>query len=96
MVVIIGNQMQVRKSVRFHLAKKKFFVQRKIGISDAFSWQELFINYFDKILSHEFLIIQDRFPPESRLWWVGYKIVHSYNILVITHVLGFTSDLGNN
>ena len=33
MVVVIGNQMQVKKSVHFQ-------VQRKVGISVAFSWQE--------------------------------------------------------
>ena len=27
---------------------------------------------------------------------VSYAPVHSYNILAITHVLGFVSDLGNN
>ena len=42
MAVVIGNQMQVKKSVHFQLAKKKIiFVQRKVGISVAFSWQEL-------------------------------------------------------
>ena len=34
--------MQVKKSACFQLAKKKiFFVQRKVGINVAFSWQEL-------------------------------------------------------
>ena len=33
--------MQVKKSVCFQLAKKSSFVQRKVGISVAFSWKEL-------------------------------------------------------
>ena len=33
--------MQVKKSACFQLSKKKiFFVQRKVGINAAFSWQE--------------------------------------------------------
>ena len=34
--------MQVKKSVRFSLQRRKsFFVQRKVGISVTFSWQEV-------------------------------------------------------
>ena len=39
MAVIIGNQMQVKKSVHFQRAKKKIFFC--IGIGVAFSRQEL-------------------------------------------------------
>ena len=41
-MVVIGNQMQVKKSLFFQLAKKKFsFVQTKVGIIVTFSWQEM-------------------------------------------------------
>ena len=41
--------MQVKKSVHFQLAMKKmFFVQRKVGISIAFSWQELVYSLFEQ------------------------------------------------
>jgi len=62
-----------------------------------------FINYLSKLLSHEFLRIQDRLSiknqPNRTLVsgiYNSYAPVHSYNILAITHVLGFASDLGNN
>jgi len=62
-----------------------------------------FINYLSKLLSHEFLRIQDRLSIENQPnrtsvsgIYNSYTPVHSYNILVITRVFGFASDLGNN
>ena len=62
-----------------------------------------FINYLSKLLSHKFLRIQDCLSIENQPnrtlvsgIYNSYTPVHLYNVLVITCVLGFASDLGNN
>ena len=54
-------------------------------------------------LSRELFGIQERFSVSNKATSgllggieISYTLVHLYNILVITHVLGFASDLGDN
>ena len=60
-------------------------------------------NTFVCFLSRELFGIQERFSVSNKATSgllggkeVSYTPVHLYNILVITCVLGFASDLGNN
>ena len=80
MVVVIGNQMQVKKLKHFQLAKKKiFFVQRKVGISVAFSWQELVYqlleqNIITRIFKNTRLFVHWKAAQRDIGEWDMYKL----------------------
>ena len=40
--------------------------------------------------------IEQKSPKQEIVQWASYTPVHSYNILIITHVLSSASDLGDN
>ena len=69
----------------------------------SFSANNSLWNTFVCFLSHELFGIQEHFSVSNKATSdllggieVSYTPVHLYNILVITRILGFALDLGNN
>ena len=91
MVVVTGNQMQIRILHVFSLQRKRFnSVHRIVSIISS---SDRFIGYFGK-LSHELFRKQECLLIETAACSVGYKTVISQctrtiSYIVITRVLGF-------
>ena len=47
-----------------------------------------------QIIKNTMPFIKQKSSKQEIVQWASYSPVHSYNILAITHVLGFASDLG--
>ena len=65
--------MQIKKSVRFQVAmKKSTFVQRKVGITVAFSWQELVYQQLEQnIIAQIFKNTRSFVHRKAAQWDVG-------------------------
>ena len=95
-VVAIGNQIQIECFVKKHI----LLVCGRNGVKVVYKHNGQFISYFGNLPAHK---QSDHLSNKNHLSrrllsgvQASYTPVHSYNILVITHVLGFISDLGDN